>query len=316
MFYTNDQNPLLQIEEILKEEENFLRKINIIISCRENIWNVSHNYLRDELKFKIFNLKELTDQQINEIIKQIFKNKIFKNKILDDIPIHETIINNIKTSSNKYIFELIKNPLYLIILCIIIDQKISKNNDNDSLLFLPETKGEIYFYIVKLYEEHNNLKKLDKKNWLSIYEKLEIIALYNLENTEINIRNVIFHNEKITFSDIENTGWLIKNKEISEIFEYKYNFLHKTFEDFFAARAIVNIYKQYHNFSRLVKHFNNDKWREVLLTIEILPEKERLQLLKEIKREIDNSIVNYSLIQEILNKINNKVNSICKKIQI
>ena len=213
----------------LNIESSWLTKSHIVLTCRGN-------RLKDKTlaRCKTFNILKFNEDNQKEYIERYFK---------DNSNIGKDLVEKIK--DNKVIKALVENPLSLSLICYIYEVDAQ----------LPHNEIEIYqTYLLELLKKKLNEKDRSPKNISRCYYHLHRLLGYI--STEIlecqnNINKITYEfiqkNCQNEFSNTpdysidflldiaEEAGWI---KYKGEYLNGKYEFINKTFQEYFAASSI------------------------------------------------------------------------------
>ncbi|WP_354635317.1 HEAT repeat domain-containing protein [Planktothricoides raciborskii] len=211
-------NPLTQISKSLT---GWVNKARVVLTCRLNVWEANPNTLP---KFDTYRTLCFEGEQVNDFISQWFEKK-------EKPELGKQLQEKLATAESARIFDLVKNPLRLSLLC-----KAWLLNPG----ILPTTQADLYqqirddFYVWKQQEFPTSLDERQELN--RRFAKLAFRAI--AENRPLHQSFVYSVLEQKWFKLAEDLGWLnfvyrdIRNDEPI------YAFFHLTFQEYFAALAV------------------------------------------------------------------------------
>lgn len=262
-----------QRQKTIQEINDFTNKYyenKYIITCRVATTDYSFP------KFRYVELADFNKRQITS----------FAHKFYSDFPEKaQSFIHEINKPENAGLLELAQTPILLSLLCI---------NFDDSLSF-PIRKADMYeeaiVALLKKWDASRNIKRDEIYKDLSPIRRQQLysqIAAEYFEKGEIFFRE---HDiaEKITeflgkLSDINAKD--VDGFTILKAMEFQHgilieranrihSFSHLTFQEYFTARYVTDTLSQ-REFTGLMEHFSEDRWREVfLLTASLLPDADK-----------------------------------------
>jgi hypothetical protein len=276
------------LDEVTKHnEEEIINKIRAfsdryyknqyILSCRI----AAYNYYFE--KFTDVELADFDDNQIEAFIRNWFAEDMLKaTQCWIDL------------NSNKPIKELANIPLLLTLLCITFEESLG----------FPANRAELYEdaldALLKRWDTSRNIKREEIYRYLPNKRKVSLlsrIASITFEKEQYFIRQttletyIAFYIQN--FPEVKEQTLYLDSEVIIKAIEAHhgifierargiYSFSHLTFQEYFAARYIVDNAGD-RTLRKLVKdHFNQRRWREVfLLTAGMLEEADELVLLME-----------------------------------
>jgi len=216
------------IENLISNELNqlLLKKFSIIITSRE-----SHSFYVD--KYKKFIVQDINEENIFKYV-----NKVFQDS--NQAENFTTVINR-----QKELFSLIRNPLFLALLCM-----IYKNNPNtiSNIRSMSNFINETFIMLC-------DFKKIELEKRQTIKNTLGEIAF----NLKINKSEPT---PEMLAEDLTKLPFFIPNMDRSN-----YSFIHKLFEDYFAALYITkeHDFKYFLNSKEEIYNIFDPMWRQTIL---------------------------------------------------
>jgi transcriptional regulator with XRE-family HTH domain len=257
-------------------------QVRVVVTCRSNLWDASLN--NGMQGFETYLTQEFRESQVEDFIRDWFMQA-------DCLEYGEKLIGKLREPRRERIFQLVRNPLRLALLC----QVVYRNPDVD----LPQTKAGFYEQFVNyFYEWKPNITDID---WATsptlkqaLHEALGRLALAGLDSE---------HRFRLPLSLIQQTmgdelfrlawelGWLNVVDRDLEGDDPIYSFFHPTFQEFFAASVILNwdYFMPSNNAKSLrEKRFRifEQNWREVLPLWIGLQRKGEIENLKKVIKMI------------------------------
>ena len=142
----------------------YLQKARVVVSCRVNVWDANINPLRAFVTYKTL---DFADFQRDQFIRQWFGKK-------GNIALGEQLIACLQETGRERIWELVKNPLRLVLLC-----QIWSLGEGA----LPETKAQFYQrYLPYFYEWKREIRDLTDNDELQelLHQALGKLAIASL----------------------------------------------------------------------------------------------------------------------------------------
>jgi Effector-associated domain 4/NACHT domain len=259
------------LTHIAKQLKGWLSQAQVVLTCRSNLWDGEKNALADFDTYKILSFSR-THQGVPTFIQRWFQ---------DNANLGERLLLKLTEKSMERIHSCVTNPLYLALLC----RSWMLNQGQ-----LPSTKTALYRqFIEAIYSWKQDLFPTSLRQRQSLNQTLSQLALQAMQQTEsiFRISQTIVFNTFAADLDLLtlalNLG-LLKQSGVSSG-DPIYAFHHPTFQEYFAAQAIVDR-QQF-----LACNIFDLKWREVLplwLGREDITDRAKEELLQTLLEFTDN----------------------------
>ena len=240
----------------------WLTHVRIVTSCRLNVWQANPRILEG---FEFYITQPFTYPQVQQFIEKWFS----KDNALGD-----RLWQAIHQPGKERIKDLARNPLRLTLLC-----AIWQGRDGD----LPDTKAKLYQkFVDKIFEWKAEYFRLDSNNQERLNAKLGELAreAIDKEPTRFRLRHKFVcqllgkPKDKDSLLQLAlDLGWLNQvGMDADEPEEPVYAFLHPTFQEYFAARTIIDDWNFFLNHipdnpkdSKASYRIFERQWKEVIL---------------------------------------------------
>ncbi len=220
------------LRNIQQQLTGFLSAAQVVLTCRTNIWDVNFNHPLSG--FETYKTLEFKFEQVDDFIHQWFLKAENKKR-------GEKLGEKLKESRHKRIYDLVRNPLRLSLLC-----QIFYFDENAEL---PETKAGLYQQFIRYFYEWKPEKigidwnvQPNLKNQL--HQALGKVALAGLDSLErFRLSESLIHKEiqddKLFNLALDLDLLVLVDREI-KTGEFVYGFFHPTFQEYFASLVIPN----------------------------------------------------------------------------
>lgn len=239
-------------------EKGWLSNARIVLTCRINVWDTNRNDL--DSKFKSFRSRGLKHED-----QVVFIRKFFTKAQQPETG--EKLIKEIKNAPLR-LKDLIKSPLWITLLCRTWKRRLGK---------LPKTKSELYRGFVNTLYEWKNKPCISVQKRCLLEQALGEVAAKIIDQevsrfsfSESFICEELNRFDPSFFSIACKLGWINKlgiaagNSE-----EPIYAFLHPTFQEYFAAKAVHDNHFFLHHVSDIPKkgkyRIFEPQWKECFL---------------------------------------------------
>ncbi len=214
-----------------------------------------------------------------------------------------------KLEENKQIRELAVTPILLTLTCLLFTAEQN----------LPTKRSELYEKGSNLLLQHWDKFREIPRDYqrLSVSDKQKLLSYLAFRKFEQPDNFILFEQDEIQGYIAGHLGISVEESEalLRAIENYYgllierakgiWSFSHLTFQEYFAAKHIVNSPTPKAEIQRLVTHINEPRWREVfLLVVELLPSAD--DLLRLMKKRIDALVAADNKLQELLTWLNKK----------
>lgn len=285
----------------LRDFTNKYEKVQCIVTCRIAATSYSFD------KFRYVEVADFTDEQVNVYVEKWFGDQPSKlNQFFTEM----------KKSENKNLRELCSVPLLLSLLCLAFD----------STMTFPKRRVEIYEEAVealmKKWDAARAIPRDDAYKGLSLGRKRQMFARLAATTFQANqyfvpekqfvkdiVKYLVRLPESLPEEDIDGSA-VLKSIEaqhgiLCERASQIYSFAHLTFQEYFAARYIVE--EGSGAIQRLItdRHVADPRWREIiLLTASLLDDAD--EYMACFQKAIDRLITDDSAILHFLGQIHAK----------
>jgi Effector-associated domain 4/NACHT domain len=232
------------LTNIAKQLKGWLSQAHVVLTCRSNLWDGEKNALVDFDTYKILSFS-YTNDGVPAFIRNWFQ---------DSPELGEKLSLKLTQKSMERIHSCVTNPLYLALLC----RSWTLNQGQ-----LPSTKTSLYRqFIEAIYSWKQDLFPTSLRQRQSLNQALSQLALQAMQQTQSIFRISQTMVSAVFVADLDlltlalNLGLLKQSEEFRG--DLVYAFHHPTFQEYFAAQAIVD-QQQF-----LAFNIFELKWREVL----------------------------------------------------
>jgi len=224
-----------RVEAIANEFTGWLSKPRILLTCRLNVWQTDNFALPN---FQTYHTADFDDGQVNQFISSWFEKAGTQQ-------LGERLQYKLSESKREPIQDLVKNPLFLSMVC-----GVWQLNPED----FPKSKAELYGKFIEDFYKWKKYKlRLDWSQQQKLNASLAKLALIAFEdNSALKETRILKILGKKLFKEACTVGWLVQVAKDSQTNEPVYAFLHFSFQELFAAKAIAKNY-DWHFFLRHVQ---------------------------------------------------------------
>jgi HEAT repeat protein/transcriptional regulator with XRE-family HTH domain len=224
-----------RVEAIANEFTGWLSKPRILLTCRLNVWQTDNFALPN---FQTYHTADFDDGQVNQFISSWFEKAGTQQ-------LGERLQYKLSESKREPIQDLVKNPLFLSMVC-----GVWQLNPED----FPKSKAELYGKFIEDFYKWKEYKlRLDWSQQQKLNASLAKLALIAFEdNSALKETRILKILGKKLFKEACTVGWLVQVAKDSQTNEPVYAFLHFSFQELFAAKAIAKNY-DWHFFLRHVQ---------------------------------------------------------------
>jgi len=220
------------LRNIQQQLTGFLSEARVVLTCRTNLWDVNFNHPLSG--FETYKTLEFQFEQVDDFIHQWFVKAENEKR-------GEKLEQKLKESRHNRIYDLVRNPLRLSLLC-----QIFYFDENAEL---PETKAGLYQQFIRYFYEWKP-EKMDidlnvqpnLKNQL--HQALGRVALAGLDSSERfrlseSLISKEIQDDNLLKLALDFDLLLLIDREV-KTGELVYRFLHPTFQEYFASLVIPN----------------------------------------------------------------------------
>lgn len=256
-------------------------KARVVLTCRTSIWK-EDLYALDAFGFDTYQSLGLNPERVKhpERVKQLIEDWFSGNYQLA-----QQLQTELEQPAQWRIKDLAQNPLHLVILCRTWQQWQGR---------LPETKVELFEQLIREDCKRKVAKRFPRE---ALIKDLGVLALEALNQKELRYSSVQEKLGEDRLRLVLQLGWLRRVSEREEV----YDFLHDSFKEYFAAKAIEqwdyflkhnnenpNPFQKYNGEDCLYRIFN-PQWKEVILLWLGCPENN----LRRQKEKLIKKLVNF-----------------------
>lgn len=283
-----------EVKEWIYELNELYPNIKIIITSRP--YAIEKQWL-EEIGFVDVHLQDMDLQDLDSFVDHWHDAALEMEEIEESRVILTELKVNIKLElrQNKNLLKLATNPLLCALLCALNRERLSK---------LPTNRIELYQACINMFFRRDIERNVSLKDYNDIGSKpkeliLSDLAYWLIRNgwSEANLEEV----EKRVYRKKVNIHGIPENVTAEGIVKYfversgilrkpiesKIDFPHRTFEEYFAAMAIV----AEGDYGLLLSNIHDDQWREViLLTCGLARTSEAETIVKDIMNAGDESV--------------------------
>ncbi len=226
--------PTSWLNDKLSQEKDWIKKkAKIIIASRLTTWDSQSNH--NLTNYSTFRAKQFDNEQIKEYILKFFDEWKQNNQLgnFSELTTATSLIEKLKDTKYQNINEVVRNPLYLCLLCEMWSVRQT----------LPTAKAQLFQSFVNKYSErwNQNQSSLTQTKQRSLFSALAKIALKAMDNPSrfrLSQSFILDHISEEQFLLACQFGWLNLVDRYPTNDEKVYAFPHTTLHEFFAAKAI------------------------------------------------------------------------------
>ena len=223
------------LEVIARQFRGWLETARLVVTCRLNLWQ---RYRLTLPNFQTYHTVDFDDRQVNQFISLWFEKAGTQES-------GERLRYKLSKSKKEPIQDLVKNPLFLSMVCSV---WLLKPED------FPKSKAELYRKFVEHFYKWKEYKlRIDWSQQQELNASLAKLALIAFEDSSaLKVTKILKILDKKLFEKACTVGWLVQVAKDSQTDEPVYAFLHFSFQENFAAKAIAENY-DWHFFLRHVQ---------------------------------------------------------------
>ncbi|NEQ76293.1 MAG: NACHT domain-containing protein [Okeania sp. SIO2C9] len=248
------------LRNIQQQLTGFLNAARVVLTCRTNVWDVNFN--NPLSGFETYKTLEFKFEQVDDFIHQWFVKAENEKR-------GKKLEEKLKESRHERIYDLVRNPLRLSLLC-----QIFYFDENAEL---PETKAGLYQQFIRYFYEWKPEKididwnvRLNLKN--ELHQALGRVALAGLDSSEkFRLSESLIYKEIQDYKLLKLALDLDLLVLVDEKFKTDkvYTFFHRTFQEYFASLVIPNWEFLFNHIpgdvSNSTYRIFNSYWQEVAL---------------------------------------------------